>query len=86
MVVGRVPAGPVFRLLGARDIDDELDYRVAEMPALNVGLLDGELARTYHDGGHEDRINMKHFIVWASRLIGHVLPAAGTQLIRFLGR
>jgi hypothetical protein len=60
-----VAAGPVFRLLGVRDIGDTNDYRVAKMPPVNTGLLDGELAWRQHDGGHEDRSNMRHFIGWA---------------------
>ncbi len=39
-----VAAGPVFRLLGARDIGEKEDYRTAIMPPVNTGLLDGELA------------------------------------------
>ena len=71
-----VAAGVVFRLLGAHDIGDQADYRVAKMPAYNTGLLDGELAWRQHDGGHEDRSNMKHFIGWANNLI-HRLPPTG---------
>jgi hypothetical protein len=63
-----VAAGPVFRLLGARDIGEKEDYRVAKMPPVNTGLLDGELAWRQHDGGHEDRSNMKYFIPWANRM------------------
>jgi len=74
-----VAAGPVFRLLGARDIGDTNDYRVARMPPVNTGLLDGQLAWRQHDGGHEDRSNMKYFIAWASRLIGHTPPASGPE-------
>ncbi len=65
-----VAAGPVFRLLGARDLGDRRDYRVATMPAVNVGMLDGDLAWRQHDGGHEDRSNMTHFAGWADRLMG----------------
>jgi hypothetical protein len=64
-----VAAGPVFRLLGARDLGVKEDYRIAKMPPVNTGLLDGELAWRQHDGGHEDRSNMKYFIAWANRLI-----------------
>lgn len=64
-----VAAGPVFRLLGARDIGAKEDYRVAQMPPVNTGLLDGELAWRQHDGGHEDRSNMKYFIAWANKLM-----------------
>jgi hypothetical protein len=64
-----VAAGPVFRLLGVKDLGEKLDYRVAKMPAVNVGLLDGELAWRQHDGGHEDRSNMTYFIEWANGLM-----------------
>jgi hypothetical protein len=59
----------VFRLLGVKDLGEKQDYRVAKMPAVNVGLLDGELAWRQHDGGHEDRTNMKYFIEWANGLM-----------------
>jgi len=64
-----VAAGPVFRLLGARDVGDKSDYRKAQMPAVNTGLLDGQLAWRQHDGGHEDRTNMRYFIAWATKLL-----------------
>src|SRR5882724_4974339 len=73
-----VAAGPVFRLLGVRDIGENEDYRTARMPPVNKGLLDGELAWRQHDGGHEDRSNMKHFIAWANKLIKHSPPPAPT--------
>ncbi len=66
-----VAAGPVFRLLSAKDIGEKENYRTAKMPPVNTGLLDGELAWRQHDGGHEDRSNMKHFIAWASKLLEH---------------
>ena len=70
-----VAAGPVFRLLGARDLGVTEDYRTAQKPPVNTGLLDGELAWRQHDGGHEDRSNMKHFIAWANQFIQHTPPA-----------
>jgi hypothetical protein len=63
-----VAAGPIFRLLGARDIGEKENYRTAKMPPVNTGLLEGELAWRQHDGGHEDRSNMKYFIEWANRM------------------
>jgi lysophospholipase L1-like esterase len=69
-----VAAGPVFRLLGARDTGVTEDYRVAKMPPVQTGLLDGELAWRQHDGGHEDRSNMSFFIAWANRLIRYGAP------------
>ncbi len=73
-----VAAGPVFRLLGARDTGEKENYRTAKMPPVNTDLLDGELAWRQHDGGHEDRSNMKHFIAWADRLLKHNPPAVPT--------
>ena len=71
-----VAAGPVFRLLGVKDIGEKENYRTAKMPPVNTGLLDGELAWRQHDGGHESRSNMKHFIAWASQLLKHTPPGA----------
>lgn len=62
-----VAAGPVFRLLGAKDLGVTEDYRTAKMPAVNVSLLDGQLAWRQHDGGHTDLPNWRYFIPWASR-------------------
>jgi len=39
-----VAVGPVFRLLGVKDIGVSEDYRVVKMPPVNTGLLGGELA------------------------------------------
>lgn len=64
-----VAAGPVFRLLGARDLGVKEDYHTATMPPVGVGLLDGQLAWRQHDGGHEDRSNMKYFIAWADKAL-----------------
>ena len=60
-----VAAGPVFRLLGAKDLGTSDDYRTERMPAVNAGLLDGELAWRQHDGGHTDGPNWTYFIRWA---------------------
>jgi hypothetical protein len=71
-----VAAGPVFRLLGARGIGEMEDYRTAKMPPVNTGLLDGQLAWRQHDGGHEDRSNMEHFIRWADKFLKLTPPPA----------
>ena len=70
-----VAAGPVFRLLGAKDLGVSSDYRTEKMPGVNVGLLDGQLAWRQHDGGHTDAPNMKHFVAWADKFIHHTSPA-----------
>jgi hypothetical protein len=69
-----VAAQPVFRLLGAKGLGVPDDYHTAQMPPVNDGLLDGQLAWRQHDGGHTDAPNVKYFIQWADRLIGHEAP------------
>jgi hypothetical protein len=62
-----VAAGPVFRLLGAKDLGTSADYKTEKMPAVNAGLLNGQLAWRQHDGGHTDGPNWKYFIPWADK-------------------
>jgi hypothetical protein len=64
-----VAAQPVFRLLGAKDLGVKDDYHHAQMPPVNQGLLDGQLAWRQHDGGHTDAPNWKYFIPWADRFV-----------------
>lgn len=64
-----VAAQPVFRLLGARTLGVSDDYKTAQMPPVNQGLLDGELAWRQHDGGHTDAPNVKYFIAWADKMM-----------------
>ncbi|MES2332419.1 MAG: acetylxylan esterase [Bacteroidota bacterium] len=64
-----IAAGSVFKLLGARDLGVSNDYTTEKMPAVNVDMLDGELAWRQHDGGHTDGPNVKHFIKWANKFI-----------------
>jgi hypothetical protein len=83
-----VAAEPVFRLLGAKDLGVTADYRSAQMPAVNVGLLDGQLAWRQHDlansallltdfisGGHTDAPNWKYFIPCADKFLHRTVPA-----------
>jgi len=74
-----VAAGPVFRLLGAKDLGTSDDYRTEKMPAVNVGLLDGQLAWRQHDGGHTDGPNWKYFIPWADKLLKHMPPGTSVD-------
>jgi len=64
-----VAAGPVFKLLGAKDLGVSNDYNSEKMPPVNTGLLDGQLAWRQHDGGHTDAPNVKYFIQWADKFI-----------------
>jgi hypothetical protein len=64
-----VAAQPVFTLLGAKGLGRSDDYKTEKMPAVNVSLLDGQLAWRQHDGGHTDGPNWKYFIPWADRML-----------------
>ena len=67
-----VAAGPVFKLLGAKDLGVSNDYKTEKMPPVNVSMLDGQLAWRQHDGGHTDGPNWKYFIPWADKNLKHI--------------
>jgi hypothetical protein len=70
-----VDAGRVWALLGAAQATGiKGDPHTLAMPAVNQGLLDGQLAWRQHDGGHTDAPNMKWFLQWADGFIGHKPP------------
>jgi hypothetical protein len=64
-----VAASPVYRLLGAKGLGVAGSYLTAQMPPVNQGLLEGQLAWRQDDGGHTDAPNMKYFIAWTDRFI-----------------
>lgn len=64
MFLGGVHAGPVYRLLGKKDLG------TAEMPTQETGLLNGDIAWRQHSGGHTTGPNWPTFLDWASRYIG----------------
>ena len=65
-----VAAGPVFKLLGVKDLGVSNDYKTEKMPPVNTPMLDGQLAWRQHDQGHQDQANMKWFLKWADKNIG----------------
>ncbi len=56
-----VAAGPVYRLLGKKDLGTE------EMPPIEKPLIDGDLAFRQHSGGHTTGPNWPTFLTFASR-------------------
>jgi lysophospholipase L1-like esterase len=74
-----VAAQPVFRLLGAQTLGVSDDYTKEKMPAVNVSLLDGQLAWRQHDGGHTDGPNWKYFIPWANKNLKYAMPAGSAD-------
>ncbi len=65
-----VAAGPVFRLLGKKDLG------TAEFPELEKGLTDGELAFRQHRGGHTTGPNWPTFLAFADRYIKVAPPGS----------
>ena len=74
-----IAAGSVFKLLGVKDLGVTNDYMKEVMPAVNAGLLEGELAWRQHDGGHTDAPNFKHFIPWASKILKYEKKPVGRR-------
>jgi hypothetical protein len=66
-----IAAGPVFKLLGVKDLGVSNDYKTEKMPPVNTPMLDGQLAWRQHDQGHQDQANVKWFLQWADKNIGH---------------
>jgi len=58
-----VAAGPVYKLLGKKDLG------TTEFPPVETGLMDGELAFRQHSGGHTTGPNWPAFLTWADRYI-----------------
>lgn len=58
-----VAAGPVYRLLGKKDLG------TSEFPPEETALIDGELAFRQHSGGHTTGPNWPTFLQWADRYI-----------------
>jgi hypothetical protein len=71
MFLAAIAAGPVYRLLGKKDLG------ATEMPPMETPLLDGEIAFRQHSGGHTTGPNWPTFIEYAGRYF-----EAGRQLFR----
>jgi GH35 family endo-1,4-beta-xylanase len=63
MFLGAVGAGPVYKLLGKKDLGTK------EMPRIDTGLIDGDVAFRQHNGGHTNAPNWETFLTFASRYI-----------------
>ena len=61
MFLAEVGAGPVYRLLGKKDLG------TAEFPPIEAALIDGDLGFRQHSGGHTPAPNWPTFINFASR-------------------
>jgi hypothetical protein len=75
MFLGAVGAGPVYRLLGKKDLG------TTAFPPMETALIEGDIAFRQHSGGHTTGPNWPTFLVFASRYIkGPPLAAADATL------
>ena len=63
MFLGAVGAGPVYKLLGKKDLG------TTQFPPMESALIDGEIAFRQHSGGHTTGPNWPTFLTFASRYI-----------------
>jgi hypothetical protein len=63
MFLAEVAAGPVYRLMGAKDLG------TAEFPKMGTALTSGELAFEQHEGGHLVEPSWPDFLQFASRYL-----------------
>jgi WD40-like Beta Propeller Repeat len=63
MFLGAVGAGPVYRLLGKKDLG------TAQFPPIETALIDGDIAFRQHRAGHTTGPNWPTFLTFASRYL-----------------
>ncbi|HEX4757472.1 MAG TPA: hypothetical protein VH308_05790, partial [Terracidiphilus sp.] len=69
MFLAAAAAGPVYRLLGKRDMS------TMEFPPIETALINGDIAFRQHSGGHTPAPNWPTFLIFAGRYF-HAPPAA----------
>lgn len=72
MFLAAVAAGPVYRLLGKKDLG------TSDFPAIEMPLIDGEIAFRQQAGGHTPTPNWPTFLTFASRYL-KAAPAAAAN-------
>lgn len=70
MFLAAVGAGPVYQLLGKKDLG------TTEFPPMETPLIDGDIAFRQHSGGHTAAPNWPTFLMFASRYIKAPLLSA----------
>lgn len=73
MFLGAVGAGPVYKLLGKKDLG------TTEFPAMETALIDGDIAFRQHSGGHTAGPNWPTFLTFASRYLKGPAAAASAR-------
>jgi hypothetical protein len=74
MFMAAVGAGPVYRLLGKKDLG------TGKFPPIETSLIDGDVAFRQHSGGHTPAPNWPTFLAFAGRyLTGPAVPLGSKQ-------
>jgi hypothetical protein len=73
MFLGAAGAGPVYKLLGKKDLG------TTEFPPMETALIDGDIAFRQHSGGHTAGPNWPTFLTFASRYLKGPPAVATTQ-------
>ena len=63
MFLGAVGAGPVYKLLGKKDLG------TSDFPPMETALIDGDIAFRQHSGGHTTGPNWPTFLTFAGRYL-----------------
>ncbi len=63
MFLAEVGAGPVYKLLGKKDLG------TSEFPPIETALIAGNIGFRQHSGGHTPAPNWSTFLVFAERYI-----------------
>jgi hypothetical protein len=63
MFLAAAGAGPVYRLLGKKDLG------TMEFPPIETALIEGDVAFRQHNGGHTPAPNWPTFLTFASRYL-----------------
>jgi hypothetical protein len=71
MFLSGVHAGPVYKLLGKKDLG------ATEFPPVETPLIEGEIAYRMHSGGHTGGPNWPYFIQFAKRYFDSPSPEKG---------
>lgn len=76
MFMAAVAAGPVYRLLGRKDLG------TTEFPPMETALISGDIAFREHSGGHTTGPNWPAFLAFASRYIEAPMLASGRRALK----
>jgi hypothetical protein len=77
MFMAAVGAGPVYRLLGKKDMG------ATDLPPIETALIAGDLSFRQHSGGHTNGPNWPTFLAFASRYIKGPAPQSAQPVGQF---